>query len=67
METTAKDLIEDWIVMRSTLIRQLEVLKAGQMYVGTQAPDIITTEATIIRVETFVRELNALLKEYARV
>lgn len=60
-----KDLIEDWIAMRSTLIRQLEMLKSGKMHTGTNVPNV-TTEATISRVEACIRELNALLKEYAR-
>ena len=62
---TVKDLIEDWIAMRSTLVRQLEMLKSGQMHGGTNVADI-TTEATVARVEACIHELNALLKEYAR-
>jgi hypothetical protein len=31
---TAVDRIEDWIEMRSKLLRQLKVLEAGEMYRG---------------------------------
>lgn len=61
---TIKDLIEDWIVMRSTLVRQLEMLKSEQMHTGTDLSD--TTEATIIRVEVCIAELTSLLKEHVR-
>ena len=61
-----KDLIEDWIVMRTTLVRQAELLKSGKMPAETAHAEV-STETTIIRVEACVRELNALLMEYARV
>ena len=32
---TVKDLVEDWIAIRSTLHRQLEMLESGQMDMGT--------------------------------
>ena len=59
---TTKDLIEDWIVMRSTLVRQLEMLKSEQMHTETNASE--TTRATVVRVETCIAELTALLKEH---
>jgi hypothetical protein len=58
-----KDLIEDWIVMRSMLTRQLQMLRSGQMRTGTKIRDG-TTEETIARIEKWIAELNALLKEY---
>jgi hypothetical protein len=60
-----KDLIEDWIVVRSTLVRQLELLKSGHMPAAVNITEI-TTETTVVRVEACIRELNALLKDYAR-
>ncbi len=60
-----KDLVEDWIAMRSTLVRQVEKLKSGQLPSEPRTVEV-TAEATIIRVEVCIRELNALLKEYAR-
>jgi len=62
---TVKDLVEDWIEIRSTLQRQLEMLESGQMDMGTHLSDI-TTEETIVRIKAWIGELNALLKEYAR-
>ncbi|MHB8886341.1 MAG: hypothetical protein ACYC5H_14940 [Methylovirgula sp.] len=61
-----KDLIEDWIAIRSTLVRQVDTLRSGQVHAETNVCDT-TTEATIVRVEVCIRELNTLLKEYARV
>jgi hypothetical protein len=66
MSAAVKDLIEDWIVMRTTLVRQAELLKAGKMP-ATATTVEVSTETTIVRVEACVRELNALLMEYARV
>ena len=62
---TAKDLVENWIEIRSTLQRQLEMLESGQMDMGTHLSDT-TTEETIVRIKAWIGELNALLKEYAR-
>lgn len=64
--SAVKDLIEDWIVIRTTLVRQAEMLKAGKMPATPTVTDV-STETTIVRVEACVRELNALLMEYARV
>jgi hypothetical protein len=61
---TATDLIEDWIEMRSKLLRQLKVLEAGEMYRGQDFRS--TTTATVARVKKCVSELNELLKEYGR-
>jgi hypothetical protein len=62
---TVKDLIEDWIEIRSTLQRQLEMLESGQMQMGTHLSDN-TKRETIVRIKTSIGELNALLKGYAR-
>jgi hypothetical protein len=62
---TVKDLVEDWIAIRSTLHRQLEMLESGQMDMGTHLSNTATKE-TIVRIRTLIGELNALLKEYAR-
>jgi len=62
---TIRDLVEDWIEMRSTLTRQLELLESGEMHTGSNIPDT-TTRATIAQIEKWIGELNALLKEYAR-
>jgi hypothetical protein len=62
---TVKDLVEDWIEIRSTLQRQLEMLEAGQVNTGTHLSDT-TTQETIVRIRTWIGELNALLKQYAR-
>ncbi len=59
---TIKDLIKDWIEMRTTLKRQLEMLESDA---GTNVPNA-STEATIVIVKSCINELNALLKEYAR-
>lgn len=58
-----KDLIEDWIFMRATLIRQLELLKFEPMRTGSDRTD--TTEITITGVEACIAELTKLLKEHA--
>jgi hypothetical protein len=62
---TVKDLVEDWIKIRSTLQRQLEMLESGQMHTGPHLSDARTKE-TIVRIKKWIGELNALLKEYAR-
>lgn len=65
MSAAVKDLIEDWIVMRTTLVRQAELLKSGKMPTAAITTVEVSTETTIVRVEACVRELNALLMEYA--
>jgi len=50
--------------MRTTLVRQAELLKSGKMP-ATATTVEVSTETTIVRVEACVRELNALLMEYA--
>ena len=45
---TVKDLVEDWIAIRSTLHRQLEMLELGQMDMGTHLSNTATKE-TIVR------------------
>lgn len=64
--TTAMDLVEDWIQMRSTLARQLALLKAGKMPPLDNVADT-TTRATITQIEKWMTELNTLLKAYSRV
>lgn len=58
-----KDLVEEWIQIRTMLRRQLELFKSGEMHTGTNGHD--TTQATITRIEKWISELNALLKEHA--
>jgi hypothetical protein len=62
---TVKGLVEDWIEIRSIFQRQLEMLESGQVHTGTRISDT-TTKETIVRIKTWIGELNALLKEYAR-
>jgi hypothetical protein len=62
---TMNDLVEDWIQIRSTLQRQLKLLESGELRSGGATLDATTT-STIIRLKSWINELNALLKEYAR-
>jgi hypothetical protein len=41
------------------------MLESGQMQTGTHLSDT-TMRETIVRIKTWIGELNALLKEYAR-
>jgi hypothetical protein len=59
---TIRDLIEDWIEMRATLKRHLEVLESDT---GTSVTTA-STEAAIVMIKSWISELNALLKEYSR-
>ena len=45
--------------------QQLGMLESGQVHTGTSISDT-TTKETIVRIKTWIGELNALLKEYAR-
>ncbi len=59
-----KDLVEEWIEMRSKLQKQLKALEAGQL--GTHdAVAESTTESTKAHIRKWIEELTALLKEYA--
>ncbi len=60
------DLVEDWIQIRSTLQRQVKMLQSADP--PTEA-DISENpkKATIARIKGCIDEMNALLKEYARV
>jgi hypothetical protein len=60
------DLVEDWIQIRSTLQRQLKMLQSGET---PSESDISENEktATVARIKGCIEEMNALLKEYARV
>ena len=60
--TITTDLIEDWIQIRSTLQRQIKMLESGQAGIAS-----VDTKTTIIRLRTWVVDLNALLKEHALV
>lgn len=60
-----KDLVEDWIVIRTTLVRQKEILKSTQMRDDPRVAEV-ATEAAVARVDACLREMNALLKEFAR-
>ena len=61
---TLKDLIEDWIQMRSTLQQQLKMLETGEMRSGEKLPDS-STESAIAHIKNCIAELNSLLKEHA--
>jgi hypothetical protein len=54
---TVKDLVEDWIEIRSTLQRQLEMLESGQMHAGTHLSDTRTKE-TIVQIKVWIGELT---------
>ena len=56
------DLVEDWIQIRSTLQQQLKMLQAAEARLGA---DI--SENEIARIKRCIDEMNALLKEYARI
>jgi len=60
------DLVEDWIQIRSTLQRQLKILQSGE---APSEADVSENEknVTIARIKRCIEEMNALLKEYARV
>ncbi len=64
--TVIHDLVEDWIKIRSTLQRQLKMLQSGEApsesYISENEKS-----ATIARIKACIDEMNALLKEYARV
>lgn len=55
---TIRDLVEDWIEMRSTLARQLELLESGEMHTGSNIPDT-TTRATIAQIEKWIERSAA--------
>ena len=57
-----RDLIEDWIEMRATLKRHLEMLETDAATGAATA----STEAAIVMIKSCISELNALLKEYSR-
>ena len=59
-----KDLIEDWIQMRSTLQKQAKMFKAGEIRSGGKLPDS-STESAIAHIENCIAELNSLLKKFA--
>ena len=63
--TTVIDFVEDWIEIRSKLQRQVKLLQSGEMRTGDAATGD-TTEATILRIKSWIDELNHLLKEYSR-
>jgi hypothetical protein len=60
------DLVEDWIQIRSTLQRQLKMLQSGEAPAEADISDN-AKKATIARIKGCIEEMNALLKDYARV
>jgi hypothetical protein len=62
---TINDLVEDWIQIRSTLQRQVKMLESGQILTGTATLDSTTTD-TVVRLKSWIDELNALLKRHVR-
>jgi hypothetical protein len=60
------DLVEDWIQIRSTLQRQLKMLQSGEAPFEAEISEN-ARKATITRIAACIDEMNALLKEYARV
>ncbi len=60
------DLVEDWIQIRSTLQRQLKMLQSGEAPSEADISDN-AMKATIARIKGCIEEMNALLKDYARV
>jgi hypothetical protein len=64
--TTTTDLIEDWIQIRSTFQRQIQMLESDKMQTASSIQDA-TTKETIIRLKAWIIDLNKLLKEYSRI
>ncbi|MDR3436106.1 hypothetical protein [Telmatospirillum sp.] len=64
--TVIHDLVEDWIQIRSTLQRQLKMLQSGEASSESYISENEKT-ATIARIKGCIEEMNALLKEHARV
>jgi len=60
------DLVEEWIQIRSTLQRQLKMLQSGEASSESYISENEKT-ATITRIKACIEQMNALLKEYARV
>ena len=57
---TVKDLVEDWIEIRSTLQRQLEMLESGLVGTGTHLSDTTTEQRRSVHgdfVPTFISAL----------
>jgi hypothetical protein len=60
------DLVEDWIQIRSTLQRQLKMLQSGEALSEADISED-AKKVTFTRIKGCIEEMNALLKEYARV
>jgi hypothetical protein len=58
-----KDLIEDWIQIRSTLQKQLQTIQRNENAKETGLGS--TAEATVSHLKKCLDELNLLLKEHA--
>ena len=58
------DLIEDWIQIRSTLVRQVKLLESNEMRQGAEVVDA-ATEAATARIRRCLDEMNALLKQFS--
>jgi hypothetical protein len=59
------DLTADWEQMRSTFIRQLDLLESGKMGTGVQIRRGTTTK-TIERVKYFIAELETMIAKASR-
>jgi hypothetical protein len=57
------DLIEDWIQIRSTLQRQLEMLDSNEAQGNLDISDGMR-ETTINHIKQWVADITSLLKEY---
>ena len=61
---TVKDLIEDWIQMRSALQRQVQAIQKGELQTGGKELSH-PKEAMVSQLKSLIEELNSLLKQYA--
>lgn len=65
MVTVTTGLIEDWIMMRALLQKQVKMLETGMPISGSNETGS-ATNATVARLKACIAELNVLLKEHAR-
>ena len=66
--TTRKNLVEDWIAVRAVLSAQVATLKTSDTIRESDRDGDATlaTPGTLARLKICIGELNALLKEHAR-
>ena len=68
--TTRKNLVEDWIAVRAVLSAQVAALKTPDTIRGAETDRdgaaTLATPGTLARLKICIGELNALLKEHAR-